>query len=134
MKVLIDSEVLLDIALDRQPFSIHSEQAINELLLAGIELHVTLVIIANVIYILSKHCGSTIAKQFVFRVLGFCKMLPIKSSGILKSFEQNHNDLEDGIQIVAAEDGKMDLILTRNLRNYKLSKLAFRTPEQLLAS
>ena len=134
MKVLIDSDVLLDIALDRQPFSIHSEQALNKLLLAGIELYVTPVIIADVIYILSKHCGSTIAKQFVIRVLGFSKMLPITISGILKSFEQNHTDLEDGIQIVAAEDEKMDMILTRNLKDYKLSKLVVKTPEQLLVS
>ena len=134
MKILIDSDVLLDIAFAREPHFDLSKKAYAMLLNSNAQPFITPLILGNLIYLISKYRDKEVAKQFIKLVLKNAEVLESGKSVFLKAFEKNYRDLEDGIQIEAAKQAKIDLIITRNLRDYQNDQILVKTPEQYLAS
>lgn len=134
MKVLIDSDVLLDIAYAREPHFDLSKKAYARLLNSKAQAYVTPLILGNMVYLITKYRDKEIAKQFIKLVLKNAEVLDCGKAVFLKAFEKNYRDLEDGIQIEAAKQAKVDLIITRNLRDYRNDEIPVKTPEQYLSS
>ena len=134
MKILIDSDVLLDIAFAREPHFDLSKKAYARLLNSKSQAYVTPLILGNMLYLISKFRDKEIAKQFIKLVLKNAEVLESGKTVFLKAFEKKYRDLEDGIQIEAAIQDKVDLIITRNLRDYQNDEIPVKTPEQYLAS
>lgn len=129
-KVLIDSDVLLDVFFDRQPFSKFAEMVLIKCENKQLQGFVTPVIISNVYYLLKK--GSTHEKVIkkITQLLSIIDVLIIDKQIILKALNSDFKDFEDALQNYAAENAlQIDLILTRNIKDYKNSKIAVMTPE-----
>jgi predicted nucleic acid-binding protein len=134
MKILIDSDVLLDIALERQAFVDDSEQAVSKALRMRFELYFTSIALANSIYLITKYKSQADAIAFILAVLEFGSVIDANTEAFKNALNNNYRDLEDGIQIEAAKQAKVDLIITRNLRDYQNDQIPVKTPEQYLAS
>jgi len=132
MKVLIDSDVLLDIALNRRPFVDESVLAFDALIKQSAQVYYTPIILANIIYIVQKHKNRIVAQRFMQYALELGDVLPVSKSTFLDSFKLNRNDLEDGIQLQAAIQNEVSLILTRNKRDYRNKQIPALSPEEYL--
>jgi len=132
-KVLIDTDVLLDFFFDRQPFSEHASVVLSLCENQKIEGYITPVILSNVYYLLRKHAKHHFIIDKLRLLLTFINILIIDKESVLKSMDSDFKDFEDALQNFAAEcSGFVQIILTRNTKDFKNSQLKIMTPEQYI--
>jgi predicted nucleic acid-binding protein len=132
-RVLIDTDVILDFFFDRQPFSESAAQVFSLCETQEIKGFVTPVIISNVYYLLRQTAKHEKVIEKLKVLLSITDILAIDKSVILQALNSNFKDFEDALQNYAAEsDTKIDLILTRNLKDFRNSKLAVLTPDDFM--
>jgi predicted nucleic acid-binding protein len=131
--VLIDSDVILDFFFDRKPFSEHASIVLSLCELNKIKGYVTPVIISNVYYILRQTASHEEIIGKLRLLLGITDVLVIDKESIIVALNSEFKDFEDALQNFAAEgSSEISMILTRNIKDYKKSKLAVFTPENYL--
>jgi len=132
-KILIDTDIILDFFFDRQPFSEYAAKALIMCELKKVEGFITPVICSNLYYLLrrtAKH-GKVIEK--LNQLLTIIDVLIIDKGIIMQSLNSSFKDFEDALQNYAAEkSGKIDLILTRNIKDFRYSEIGVMTPENYL--
>lgn len=132
-KVFIDSDVLLDFAFDREPFS---EYAAKLLMLSEnkeIEVYTSAVIICNVYYVLNKESGRKKSIETIKLILNLVDILSIEKSTLLDAVNSDFKDFEDAVQnFTAINSSIIDVITTRNIVDYKNSALQIMTPRDYL--
>ena len=132
-KVLIDSDVILDFLFRRVPFDEHATEIISLCESNGIKGYLTPVIIANIYYLLRQKATHTEVVEKLNRLLRIVDVLVIDKSSVLEALNSKFTDFEDALQHFAAtKSGEIDIILTRNLKDYKNSALPVMTPETYL--
>ena len=132
-KVLIDTDVILDFFFDREPFSENAAKILSlceKKVIAGF---VTPVIISNVYYLLSQKAKQEKVIEKLKVLLSIIDVLIIDKNSILVALNSDFKDFEDALQNYAAElNGAINLIVTRNTKDYKKSELGVMNPEDLL--
>lgn len=132
-KVLIDTDVILDFFFDREPFSENAAKILSlceKKVIAGF---VTPVIISNVYYLLSQKAKQEKVIEKLKVLLSIIDVLIIDKNSILVALNSDFKDFEDALQNYAAElNGEINLIVTRNTKDYKKSELGVMNPEDLL--
>lgn len=131
--VLLDSDILLDFFLKREPFLDHASKILNLCAIKAVNGFVTGLIIANTYYLLRKHFQH---KDILadFKILfTFLDVLIIDKSVIISSIDSDFLDFEDALQNFSAENNSLiKTIVTRSIKDYKKSKLSVLTPEMFL--
>lgn len=128
--VLIDSDVILDFFFDREPFAEYATEVFMLCENDKIKGFTTPVIISNVYYLLVKFAKHEIVIEKLKELLRIIDIAEINKEVILEALNSNFKDFEDAMQNYAAENSNsIDIILTRNVKDYKKSKLAVFSPE-----
>jgi len=131
--ILIDTDVILDFFLDRKPFSDDAAKILSLCESKQINGFITSVIISNVYYLLRKTATHVRVIENLKQLIEIVEIVTANKVVILKSLNSNFNDFEDAIQNFSAEiSGEVDIIITRNVKDYKNSALAVFTPENYL--
>jgi predicted nucleic acid-binding protein len=131
-RLFTDSDILLDLLLSRKPFLFHSQVLLLESFKNGIILNTSALIIANINYILSKQIGSKTSREKIADLIKTVKVLPLESDIVDMALESNFPDFEDAMQFFIANRYNCDAIISRNIKDYKLSTIPVLTPEQFL--
>ncbi|KQR72602.1 PIN domain-containing protein [Pedobacter sp. Leaf176] len=133
VNILIDSDILLDFFLKREPFFIDSSKILNLCVNQKVNGYVSGSIIANTYYLLRKHFShKDILSDFKI-LLSFLDILIIDKNVILASIDSEFMDFEDALQNFSAENkGNINAIVTRNIKDYKKSNLSVLTPGMFL--
>lgn len=132
-KVLIDTDVLLDFFFDRKPFSQFSTEILNLCEKEKIEGFVTPVIVSNVYYLLRKVAKHNIVVEKLKQLLTLIEVVKMDKQVVLTALNSEFKDFEDALQNFSAiENGEIKIILTRNIKDFKKSKLSILTPETYL--
>lgn len=132
-KVLIDTDVILDFFYDREPFAEFATQLLNLCEADKIKAYTTPVIICNVYYLLRKSAKHEIIIEKIKQLLTIIEIIAIDKEVVYGALNSGFKDFEDALQNFSAiEHGQIKLILTRNVKDYKKSKLAVLTPETYL--
>lgn len=128
--VLIDSDVILDFFFDREPFAEYATEVFMLCENNKIKGFTTPVIISNVYYLLVKFAKHEIVIEKLKELLRIIDIAEINKEVILEALNSKFKDFEDAMQNYAAENSNsIDIILTRNVKDYKKSKLAVFSPE-----
>jgi predicted nucleic acid-binding protein len=130
--LFIDSDVLLDMLLTREPFWGYTQLLLLESQNQGIALSTSVLVIANVNYILAKKMGASATKNTIKALVKRINILSFESDIIDLVLTGEFNDFEDGIQYLIAKRYKCDAIITRNIKDYKQSTIPVLTAEQFL--
>ncbi len=132
-KVLIDSDIILDFLFDRQPFSESSGKILALCDQRAIDGYITPVIFSNVYYLLRKNANHDLVVEKLNSLISILDILIIDEEVIRNALSSGFADLEDAIQNYSAvKSGNIDVILTRNLRDYRKSDLMIKTPDDFL--
>lgn len=130
---MIDTDVILDFFFDRKPFSDHAAGVFTLCESKTIKGHVTAVIISNVYYLLSKTAKHEKVVDKLNQLITLTDVLTIDKETIRLALHSSFNDFEDALQNFTAEvNGDLDVIVTRNIKDYKNSTLGVMTPEHYL--
>ncbi|WP_026777364.1 PIN domain-containing protein [Polaribacter sp. Hel_I_88] len=131
--ILIDSDILIDILIERTEFLKDSKAILDLCEKKKIKGYITPVILSNTYYIINKKYKREKIVPIFLKLLNFIEIASIDKMIILKALNSNFKDFEDALQNYAAEySKKIDIIITRNTKDYKNSNLAVLTPETYL--
>lgn len=134
MRVLIDTNIVLDWLLKRKPFQENAEYIMEKSMFADVDAYLTAHSLSDLFYILRKDFDVQKRKKLL---LLLCDRLGIiaEDKDIIKFVLQNEawNDLEDGLQMRCADVENLDYIVTRNIKDFSDSKVMAILPEQFIA-
>lgn len=131
--LFIDTDVIIDFLIDRKPFS--REAAIIFTLIEQKKLkgYASSLTFSNLYYVLRKFNSH---KNVISNLDSLSKLiiiLKVDDQIIRKAISSVFPDFEDSIQYFsAAESRKTDVIITRNIKDYKNSDLPVMTPVDFL--
>jgi predicted nucleic acid-binding protein len=128
-RVLIDTDVILDFFFDRKPFSDDAAKILSLCESGQIRGVITSVIISNVYYLLRQTATHERVIEKLSQLVLITEVLTTDRDCIVKALKSEFKDFEDAIQNYSAElNGHTDLIITRNVRDFKHSNLGVMTP------
>lgn len=134
-QLLIDTNIIIDLLAKREPFY---EDAAKLFSLADknmVRLSVSSLSFANTNYLLQKTYSSVVAKEILrkFKILTIVLSLDDKIIDLSLN-DSGFSDFEDAIQYYSAIENSQDIIITRNLRDFKSSKIPVLTAGEFLRS
>ncbi|WP_066376732.1 MULTISPECIES: PIN domain-containing protein [unclassified Anabaena] len=132
MRVLLDTNVILDDALEREPFLAASEQVLVMVEEGAIEGYVSASIFSDLYYIIRRPRGREWAATYLKQLVTFCRIATVDSNTINMALNANFRDFEDAIQYSTAVINQLDAIVTRNLGDFPVTTPRILTPEQLI--
>ena len=128
----VDSDVLLDLILLREPFFGYTQLLLHESETNKIDISTSSLVFANMNYILTKKIGTSKAKESLRALRALVNILPFESDAIDWALSSQFTDFEDAIQYHIANKWGADVIITRNVKDYKQATIPVLTAEQFL--
>ncbi len=131
----LDSDVILDFLLKREPFNIPAREIFAIAFNNKIQIFFSSLTVANIHYLLRRQYGNDLALDKISELLSFCKILPVSEREIFASMKSGFSDFEDAIQhFTAVQNPEIKGIITRNSVDYKKSQIPVFTPEVFLSN
>ncbi|MDP2723418.1 MAG: PIN domain-containing protein [Bacteroidales bacterium] len=132
-KILIDTDVLLDFFFDRKPFSKDSAIILSFCERNILEGYITPVIISNIYYLLRRTAKHEKVIDTLKQLLTITHVLHMDKLVIIKALNSEFKDFEDALQNFAAiNNGAIEAIITRNVKDYAKSTIGVLTPESFV--
>ncbi len=132
MRVLVDTNVVLDVLLDRRPFAEAATQVFALVEESRIEGFLCATTVTTVDYLLGQALPPREARAALQRLLGLFEIAPVNRPVLEQALRSDIADYEDAVIEQAARLISADAIVTRNLTDFvKSSVTAFDPPELL---
>ena len=133
MRLLIDGNIILDVLQNRKPHVVDSAKIWKLCETDQVEGYVSGLTFSNLVYIMRKELSPEKINE-VFKSLGLIfRFTDLTVSDLAKAAEQQWDDFEDALQAATAERIHADNIITRNVKDFKQSKIVAFTPTEFLA-
>lgn len=126
MRLLIDTNIIIDFALRREPFFEQARLLMTLGELGEFDLFISGSQITDVYYLLSnggKESRAEPAKRFLRSICDFVRIVPIGQGEIQSALDSDWNDFEDACVYQAARSVKADAIITRNRKDFEKSHI-----------
>ena len=132
MKVLIDTNVILDVLCRREGFYENSVKVMKYCEVNKITGVISALTIPNIVYIMRKELDAKKTKDVIEKLQLIFTVADLKAGDINKALSMNFKDFEDALQSVCASRIRADYIVTRNIKDFLLSKVTAITPSELI--
>lgn len=132
MRVLFDTDVTLDIILERAPFVENAKKVWVLHENKKITAYISPITPINVFYIVKKQRDLTIARAAVHVLLQSLNLCTISHTTLVQAYESAFTDFEDATQHAVALEAGLDAIVTRNPTDYKSATLPIYSPAEFL--
>jgi predicted nucleic acid-binding protein len=134
-KILLDTDVIMDFFFDRKPYSEYAAQVIGLCETNKIKGFVTPVIYSNVYYLLRQTAKHDKVIENLRLLLSITDVLLMDKEVVSNAVNSDFKDFENGLQNYAAmKAGNINVIITRNLKDYKTSEISILSPESYIKS
>ena len=134
-RILINTDVILDFFFDREPYSDYAAQIFSLCESEQIRGFITPVICSNVYYLLRQTAKHKKVIEKLSQLLTFMDVLQMDREVVIQALTSGFNDFEDALQNYAAvKSGVIDVILTRNIKDFSKSEIGVLSPESYLKS
>ena len=132
-KLFVDSDVVIDFFTDREPHANPASELFELNEQGKLKLYLSAVSINNIYYIVRKSLGHKKTLEVVEALTEMTEIVGTTKKEILQALKNNFTDYEDSIQYSSALTIKdLDLIVTRNIKDYRNSSIAVMTPLNFL--
>lgn len=132
MRILLDTDVLLDVALGRTDFGPASRKVLEWCQVTPRAAVLAWHTVANIYYLLCGAEGDVVARRFISDLVRFTEVFGGTNESIRRALALSMSDFEDAMQVAVAMEADAELIVTRNIRDYRKSPLAVCTPRDFL--
>lgn len=130
-KIFIDTNIVLDLLQKREDFYKEAQELFTLSDTKQVKLYVSALTIANTHYILFKHLKNE-ARNALSKFKVLVEVLPVDDKILSLSLASNFSDFEDAIQYYTAIENDIALIITRNKKDFKNSKISVLTAKEYL--
>lgn len=131
-RILVDTNIIIDLLTKRREFYIPASELFTLADKKEIKLAISSLAFANIFYLLSKELNDEKAKEILRKFKLLVKILPMDDKIIDLSLNSGFKDFEDAIQYFTAIENNLEIIITRNLKDFKLAKIPVMTTENYL--
>ena len=131
--ILLDTDVLIDIALDRRPHSDLASELLDRVEHGGEAAFIAWHSVSNLFYIVAPALGGVSARDFIVELTRFVAVATTDTEGIRYAAELPMVDFEDAMQVAAARACGARHIVTRNVRDYERSPIRAVDPQEALS-
>ncbi len=132
MKILIDTNIIVDVALIREPFFVDSDRILLLSEQGNLQGYISASTFGDLYYILRKSRGKDWTLRFLRRLVTFCQIATVDDGVIRQALDGDLKDFEDAIQYTVAIASQLDGIVTRNPKDFRDITIPIYTPPQLL--
>jgi len=130
-RVLLDTNIIIDLLAKREPFDQDARKLFSFADKEKVNLFTSALSIANVSYVLLKKKNPEEAKQILRKLKLLVRILSLDEKVINLALNDNEfRDFEDGLQYFSALENNIDIIITRNLKDFENSKIPVMTARQ----
>lgn len=131
-KIFVDTNIVIDLLAKREPFYRAAQELFTLSDKKEVQLQISSLTFANAYYSIVRHYKSVDAKKYLSKFKVLVEILPLEDKAIELALASDLVDFEDGLQYFTAMDYESDIILTRNKKDFKTSKLPVMTAEEYL--
>ncbi len=129
-QIFIDTNVIIDFLADRSPFSEYAAVLFQLAKDDRIKIYISAISFNNTYYILRKVTSHKKALSLISEIEEYVGIQETNRTILWKALKSNFSDFEDAIQYFSAVQlGKIDIITTRDLKDFKKSELPVLSPE-----
>lgn len=132
-KLFVDTNIVIDLLSRREPFFEEAAELFSLADKKQVKLSVSSLTIANTSYSLLRQMDSNKAKSVLRKLRLILQILPLDDKIVgLALNDETFSDFEDGLQYFTAIEDEQEVIITRNLKDFKNSKLPIMTAKQFI--
>ena len=131
--MLLDTDVLIDVALDRRPHSGSSSELLNRIERGPQRAFVAWHTLSNFYYLVRSAHGDADARDFISELVRFVAVARADTAAARYAVSLPMADFEDAMQVAAARACGAQHIVTRNVRDFVRSPIPAVTPQEALA-
>ena len=132
MKILLDTNIVLDVLMDRLPYSDTATVMFSKVEDGTIIGYLCCTTITTVFYLASKTVGVARARQEIKKLLSLFEVAPVNRHVLESALELDFNDFEDAVIHEAACHIGVDAIVTRNQKDFKKSRISVYSSEEMV--
>ena len=132
MRVLFDTNVVLDVLLQRTPFFGSAAQLFAKVETGVLNGYLCATTITTIHYLATKELDKDQARKEIDRLLMLFDVAPVNRGVLASAVRSPISDYEDAVLHEAARSLGLDAIITRNIGDFKQATLTVHTPDELL--
>ena len=130
--MLLDTDVLIDVALDRRPHSDPASEILDRLEHGTQNAFISWHTVSNFYYLVAASRGGRSTRDFIVELTRFVGVAETDTEGIRYAASLPMTDFEDAMQVAAARACGARHIITRNIRDFVRSPIPAITPQEAL--
>lgn len=129
MKLLIDTNVILDMVFKRQNYNVGIE-LFRKIRSSGMDACITASSVTDLFYIIRKETHDTQQTyEIIENIFKLVAILSVTEKDIHDAFRKKWKDFEDCVQYMTGKNSMVDYIVTCNQKDYEEDLLPVLTPE-----
>jgi predicted nucleic acid-binding protein len=132
LKILLDTNIVLDVLMDRLPYSDTATVLFSKVEDGTIIGYLCCTTITTVFYLASKTVGAARAHEEIKKLLSLFEVAPVNRHVLESALELDFNDFEDAVIHEAACHIGVDAIVTRNQKDFKKSRISVYSSEEMV--
>lgn len=134
MKVLLDTNVVLDVLLRRGEWLAEAEAIWQASLDGSLESCITASSLTDIYYIGRRLVGDQAAREAVRKCLDVLTVVPVDEETLEAAYALSAGDFEDALQIASAMRNDVEAIVTRDPDDFISAPVRVLSPTELAAS
>lgn len=131
MKILLDTNIVLDVLMDRMPFADSAVELFSKVEDGTIIGYLCGTTITTVYYLAAKAVGAARTRKELGKLLTIFEIAPVNRQVLESALAAGFADFEDAVIHEAARHAGADAIVTRDRKDYKKSRIAVYTSEEM---
>lgn len=133
MKIMCDTNVIIDVLLEREAFVDDSCKVLTLCEEHRIDGFVSASSVTDIFYLVKKYTHSAeLAYKAVGKLLEIVKVCSVTNNDVLMAFQKKAKDFEDCLVATCAKSIRCDYIVTRNKKDFEEFDVPLLTPSELL--
>lgn len=132
MQVLLDTNIILDYLLDREPFFSDADALFEAIESQRVIGYVTATTLTDIFYIVRKNKGAEIGKREVATLLAGMQVCTVNRAILEAAVSSNMSDFEDAVQLACAMADNLDAIVTRDTEGFTGTSLPVLSAGELM--
>jgi len=133
MKVFLDTNVILDVLANREPFVSDSSAVLSLIESRRVEGFVAAHTITTLFYLLRKEVGGAKARSVLMDLFRVLEIVAVDQDRISQALAMDWDDFEDAIQASCATSVEVDYLLTRDQKGFRSSQVPVLSPGEFVA-
>jgi len=134
LKILLDTNIVLDLLLKREPFCDDALEIFTLVETKKLEAYLCATTITTIYYLISKQLDKTKADRIITDILELFEIADVNKEVLKESLKNNGKDFEDSVIYTSAKYSQIDTIITRDKKGFIQSETLTLEPKEFLAS